>query len=76
MRGLPNAAPVHHRRSATLSSSELEDNPLRTRGCGCGQHPAFPTPFAFEGEGFNENPGRIAPRDREAVSAHGGMFEI
>jgi len=27
MRGLPNAAPVHHGRSATFGSSELEDNP-------------------------------------------------
>src|SRR5882757_1846849 len=40
---------------------------LRTRGCGCGGHPAFATPSM--GRKLNAQLGRIAPRGREVVSA-------
>ena len=40
---------------------------LRTRGCGCSGHPAFPTPSM--GRKLNAQLGRIAPRGREVVSA-------
>src|SRR5258707_10684530 len=41
---------------------------LRTRGCGCSGHPAFPTPSVFLGERFMHDSGAIAPRGRERVS--------
>src|SRR5258707_1589542 len=43
---------------------------LRTRGCGCSWHPAFPAPSVFLGERFLQNLGRLAPRER------GVVFEI
>src|SRR6266852_6107874 len=36
---------------------------IRTRGCGCIEHPAFPAPSVFLGEWFLQKLGRIAPRD-------------
>src|SRR6266849_3875534 len=41
---------------------------LRTRGCGCSGHPAFPTPS--RGRKINAQLGRFAPRDREVVSGY------
>src|ERR1700712_3061767 len=47
----------------------------RLRDRGCSAHPVFPAPSILEGrlrplegQGFQQNSGRIAPRDREAVS--------
>src|SRR2546421_3479086 len=45
--------------------------PFRTRGCGCIGHPAFPTPSV--GRKIHAQPGRIAPRECEAVSLQ--LFE-
>jgi hypothetical protein len=45
-----------------------------TRGCGCGGHPAFPTPSLF-GRMVHAQLGRIAPRDRGVVSEI-GCFKI
>src|ERR1700681_3805459 len=39
----------------------------RTRDRGCSAHPVFPAPSAFRGQGFQQNSGRIAPREREVV---------
>src|SRR5260370_10719197 len=41
-----------------------------TRGCGCIEHPAFPTPSFFQGERIDAQLGRIAPRD------HGGATSL
>jgi hypothetical protein len=41
---------------------------MRTRGCGCTGHPAFPTPSDVKGENFLQKPGRIAPRGCEGMS--------
>jgi hypothetical protein len=32
---------------------------LRARGCGCIGHPAFPTPFDFQGEDSGNNSGAV-----------------
>jgi len=37
---------------------------IRTRGCGCSWHPAFPAPSVYLGEWFLQKLGRIAPRER------------
>jgi hypothetical protein len=39
----------------------------RTRGCGCGQHPAFPAPSFRRGAMLRQDSGAIAPRERGAV---------
>src|SRR3979411_2536539 len=39
---------------------------LCARGCGCGGHPAFPTPSV--GRKIDAQLGRIAPRDRKVAS--------
>jgi hypothetical protein len=39
-----------------------------TRDCGCIGRPAFPAPSVQRGEWFLQNFGRIAPRDRDALS--------
>src|SRR4030081_2685651 len=39
---------------------------LCARGCGCGGHPAFPTPSV--GRKIHAQLGRIAPRDRKVAS--------
>ena len=44
------------------------------RGCGCVEHPAFPTPFAFWAVRFLHHSGVQASRDREGVFA--SLFEI
>jgi len=37
---------------------------IRTRGCGCTQHPVFPAPsLSFEGVIVRKDPGAIAPRE-------------
>ena len=41
---------------------------FRTRGCGCGGHPAFPTPSVFLGRMVHAQPGRSAPRECGVVS--------
>src|ERR1700681_236466 len=41
---------------------------LCARGCGCGGHPAFPTPSVFQGRIVPAQLGRIAPRERGVVS--------
>src|SRR5229473_5103796 len=45
---------------------------LRTRGCGCSGHPAFPTPST--GREIHAQLGRIAPRDRECAFAIGAVI--
>jgi hypothetical protein len=46
------------------------------RGCGRIERPAFPAPSDWRVRKFLANLGHIRPRDREAVSANGGLFEI
>jgi hypothetical protein len=41
--------------------------PMRTRGCGCARHPAFPAPSGWRGRMIFEYLGRIVPRDRGGV---------
>ena len=47
-----------------------------TRGYGRIERPAFPAPSEFQGRKAQTQLGRTAPRDREAVSVHGGLFEM
>jgi hypothetical protein len=44
---------------------------IRTRGCGCIGHPAFPAPSVTRGTKVRPNLGRIAPRECGAVSENG-----
>src|SRR5260370_13164708 len=49
---------------------------FRTRGCGCIVRPAFPAPSDIrKGRTVTQTPGACGLRDREAVPAHGGLFE-
>src|SRR5258707_4152630 len=41
----------------------------RTRDRGCSAHPVFPAPSSIEEQGFLQNSGRFAPRDREVAFA-------
>jgi hypothetical protein len=42
--------------------------PMRTRGCGCAWHPAFPTPSVSWGQRIHAGLGRDARREGESVS--------
>ena len=46
-----------------------------TGGCGCIGHPAFPAPSDVRGREITGKTRACVPRDREAVSAHGGLFD-
>src|SRR5258707_1469399 len=46
-----------------------------TRDRRCSAHPAFPAPSVTGGREIQANLARKPRRDREAVSAHGGLFE-
>src|SRR6476659_5142371 len=48
-----------------------------TRGCGRIERPAFPAPSVTRGPGNSGKTRAKKPRrDREAVSVHGGLFEM